>query len=510
MERPFLMGSETEYAVSGRQHGKIIPPEVLADWVAGAVRAESQYVQDVESRTGVFLANGGRLYTDINGHPEYATPECSTPQQIAAYDKAGERILTRVAKRVAEQYKVNMAVTKNNVGVLSPDSVTWGNHESYLSWIPLTQVADYIVPHLVTRLPFSGAGCLSAHRDGFGFELSQRARHLVRVTGGETTHDRAIFCTRVRKQSDRSGDGWTRAHLIGKDSQRAPLGTYLTFGTTGLLFYMLNQGYTPRGNLQLANPVAAVRSVSLDPYLKKPLPLADGRQLTPLEIQHAYLADCEAFAASHPLPEWGRELLVNWRATLTLLARDVKQLAGKLDAYTKLVLYDHELSRAGYAWSDLQRALNLLTRLRHEHPERVVHALVTQDANVLSAEQRPALASAEALVKAAGPLALDQLRFLLRLQVLDLRYHELGGLYDEFAQAGHAYAIVLTDEQIESATCNAPPGGRAARRGELVKQHHADAHWAAGWQSVFNRTTGEAIDLSNPFDRQGKPTTMTV
>jgi len=51
---------------------------------------------------------------------------------------------------------------------------------------------------------------------------------------------------------------------------------------------------------------------------------------------------------------------------------------------------------------------------------------------------------------------------------------------------------------------------RAARRGELVKQHHADAHWMAGWQMVVNRTTGEAIDLSNPFDTQGKPTTMKV
>jgi hypothetical protein len=273
---------------------------------------------------------------------------------------------------------------------------------------------------------------------------------------------------------------------------------------------MLNQGYTPRSKLQLANPVAAVRSVSLDPYLQKPLAMADGRQLTPLEIQQAYLADCEAFAAEHPLPDWGRELLVNWGAVLTLLSRDVRQLAGKLDAYTKLVLYDHELSRAGYSWNDLRSAVALLSRLRHEHPEHVVHALITQDSKSLPPEQHPALASAESLVKSSRPLALEQLRFLLRLQVLDLRYHELGGLYDEFAQAGHAYSIILTDEQIESATTTAPPGGRAQRRGELVKQHHADAHWTAGWQLVSNRTTGESIDLSNPFDSQGKPTTMKV
>src|SRR5688572_26197507 len=191
MQRPFLMGSETEYAVSGRAGGNVLPPEILADWLAGAVRHECRWLQDIESRTGVFLENGGRLYTDINGHPEYATPECSTPREITAYDKAGERLLARVAGCMAAGRKVEMAVTKNNIGSLSPDSVTWGNHESYLSWIPLTQAAEYLVPHLVTRLPYAGAGRLSSHADGFGFELSQRARHLVRVVGAETTHDRA-------------------------------------------------------------------------------------------------------------------------------------------------------------------------------------------------------------------------------------------------------------------------------------------------------------------------------
>ncbi len=508
MLRPFLMGSETEYAVSGRVGGKIMPPEVLADWLAGAVRHECRWLQDIESHSGVFLENGGRLYTDINGHPEYATPECSTPREIAAYDKAGERLLLRVAQRMAAGRHAQLAVTKNNIAALAPDSVTWGNHESYLAWIPLTQAAEYLVPHLVTRLPYAGAGRLSTHAEGAGFELSQRARHLVRVVGAETTHDRAIFCTRVRKNSDRSGEGWTRAHLISKDSQRAPLGVYLTFGVTGLLFWMLNQGFVPREPVKLANPVAALHAVSLDPHLRRPLTLADGRQLTPIEIQRRYLADCEAFATSHELPPWGLEVLMHWRAVLSVLSEDPLRLAGKLDAYTKLAMYEHQLQRAGHTWAQVQQALVLQARLRQACPEGMLQALVMQDPGALAAEHRPLYSAALAMVQANGDGALDHLRFALRLQVLDLRYHELGGLYDELHDAGHADAVILDAAAIENALTTPPAGHRAARRGELVRLHHGDSHWAAGWQTVVNRTSREGFDLSNPFDSKGLPITL--
>jgi hypothetical protein len=304
--------------------------------------------------------------------------------------------------------------------------------------------------------------------------------------------------------------GWTRAHLISKDSQRAPLGIYLTFGTTGLLFWMLNQGFRPRKPLVLANAVTAVHAVSLDPHLHKPLPMADGRQLTPIEIQRHYLADCEAFALTHELPAWGAEVLSHWRAVLSVLSEDPLRLAGKLDAYTKLAIYEHQCRRAGYEWPDVQRAMLLLSRLRQGYPERVVQALITHDASVLSAEHQPLLASAAALVEASGPAALDQLRFVLRLQVLDLRYHELGGLYDELLEAGHAEAVILDAATIEAALTTPPGGNRALRRGELVRAHHADAHWTAGWQTVYNRTSGEGIDLSDPFDARGKQMTVKV
>ena len=41
----------------------------------------------------VLLRNGGRLYLDVAGRPEYATPGCSSVPDLVVRDKAGERIL---------------------------------------------------------------------------------------------------------------------------------------------------------------------------------------------------------------------------------------------------------------------------------------------------------------------------------------------------------------------------------------------------------------------------------
>src|SRR5436190_894514 len=49
-----------------------------------------------EIKSDLVLSNGARFYND-HAHPEYSTPECTTLHQIAAQDKAGERILAQRA-----------------------------------------------------------------------------------------------------------------------------------------------------------------------------------------------------------------------------------------------------------------------------------------------------------------------------------------------------------------------------------------------------------------------------
>jgi hypothetical protein len=436
---------------------------------------------------------------DSGGHPEHATPECATPTEVALYDKAGERLFELARQRVARNHLgTTVTVAKNNVGPIQADETTWGCHESYTSWERADKAAEQLVPHVVSRLIYAGAGCLSGRDGAVGLELSQRARHLRQVIGSDTTSNRPIFCTRLRKASDHGPGNWTRAHLIAKDSQRAPFGIYLTFGTTGLLFLMMNDGWKVGQGLALADPVKAAQTISCDPWLRARVPLADGRKLTALEIQETYLEQCERAVQSGGFPAWAPELLRHWSATLAALRAEPLQLADRLDPYCKLLVFGHELQRVGYSWADLHGALATLAQLRRRYTADVMRALLSETPWSLPKEAREQHAAAAVEARANQPGVLDRLRFAIRLQALELNYHELGGLYDRLADAGQVRPVVLTADDVERATHEAPTGGRAAVRGDYVKTCSGDG-WLCDWRYVYHTPTRLFVDMRNPF-----------
>jgi hypothetical protein len=494
--KPFLMGSETEYALAGRTADGLMDPDDLYDLLSEALQRQRAWVLDHEGHQGMYLEHGGRLYLDYGSHPEHCTAECFTPEQVACHDKAGEHLL-RLAALGAEAARPGLRVTvvKNNLDPVDPDAITYGTHESYTCWAPAEEAGPQLLAHLVSRVLYAGSGGLTAHAQGVGFELSQRARHLVQDVGTDTTSNRAIFCTRTRTENDCSADGWTRIHLIGKDSQRAPFGIYLTFATTGLLVEMLNRGHAVGKGLALADPVNALRQISRDPGLRLKVGLADGRRYSALEIQSAYLAECERAVQHGGMPEWAAEALRHWRETLAELERDPRRLADRLDPYCKLLIYEHELLRADLDWPDLRAALARLAVLRERFSEQTVRAVLSEDTSQLPAEMSGEFGDALAEARKAG---LERLRFAVRLQALDFHYHELGGLYDRLRAAGRVRDVVLAPGDVEQASREPPAGGRAAVRGAWIREHREDG-WRGDWQFLWHPGSGRCVDLRDPF-----------
>jgi hypothetical protein len=495
--KPFLMGTEAEYAVSGADGAVPLAAETVYALLSDAVRRQHRWAADANGRNAVYLENGGRLYLDSGGHPEYATPECPGPAEAAAHDKAGEFLLARARDLVrAARPGLRLTVVKNNLDPVEPDAATWGCHESYTSWAPLDAAAPVLVPHLASRVVYAGAGCLSAAAEG-GFELSQRARHMAVVLGHDTMQQRALFCLRIRKPSDFSRGGWVRAHLIAKDSQRAPFGIYLTLGVTGLLFALLNEQRPVGRGLALADPLRALRAFSCDPWLRTRAALADGRKLTALEIQECYLSECERALVGAGLPGWAGEVVRAWRDTLADLARDPLRLAGRLDPYCKLHVLGHELRRAGRTWAELRAGLAALARLRRVFPPEVVGAVLDGDPGRLAGPAREAYSRALA---EAGPGELP--RLAVRLQALDLSYHELGGLHDRLAEAGRLEAVVLSAGDAERASREPPAGARAALRGAEIRALPPGAGWVADWRFLYHPPTRTYVDLRSPFQTE--------
>jgi proteasome accessory factor A len=498
--KPFLMGSETEYAVAGQGPQGAVDPDVLYNLLAAAVREERRSVPDRGGYRGMYLENGGRFYLDYGSHPEYATPECFTPAQVACHDKAGEALLELARRRVMrERPGLEVTVVKSNLDPVLPDDVTFGTHESYTCWVPAEVVAPQMLPHLASRVIYAGAGGLSGFFHGDGFELSQRARHIVTAVGHNTTGDRALFGTRIRKESDCGTNGWVRVHLIAKDSQRAPFGIYLTFATTGLLIETINRGHVVGRGLALADPVEALHAFSRHPWLGARERLVNGKEMTALEIQFCYLEECERAVQRGGLPEWAPEALRHWRQTLEDLSKDPLRLARRLDAYCKLLVYEHELLRAGYDWQDLREALSKLALLRSVYEDAVVAAVIAGSPAGLSAEECLAYGQALSERGAGGDRELERLRFAVRLQALDVHYHELGGLYDRLREARRVEQVVVGSGDVAAATLEPPAGGRAAVRGHWIRDHAGEGDWSGDWQYLWHPPSQRCLDLRDPF-----------
>lgn len=503
MARPMLMSAETEYSVSGKLHGRRQDPTTFFEPLRAAVCSEHRWMPDSQSRgsMGVFLENSARFYLEINGHPEYAQAEANTPLEVAAHDKAGERILQQAAQLAMQRHPgMELSIVKNNLDTYFPDHVTFGTHESYTCWdFPAAPAA--LLPHLASRIIFTGSGCLSGRPGGIGFELSQRARHIVHSVGNETTNERPLFCTRLRKRIDQSGQGYVRAHLISRDSVRLPLGTYLAFGTTGLLFHHLNQRRVTGSKLSLKSPVDALQSFSLDPWLRARVRLLDGREMTAIDIQQALLDECSAWQHHADVPDWAEEVLQHWAWTLDNLRRDPLRLADRLDAYLKLAVYTNQVERAGYRWTEIRDALRDLQLARATFPAAVMANLFEDSNPSLLPEHAEKLPVARRTFQNREPL----MRFTSGLQILDYRYHILGDWCDDLIAAGQATHAPVTNDLIATAVTHAPPGNRAFRRGELVREHSGARDWLCDWASVFRHDGTEGFDLSDPFSNTMPP-----
>src|SRR5205809_175658 len=144
-----------------------------------------------EIKSDLVLSNGARFYND-HAHPEYSTPECTTLQQIAAQDKAGERILAECARRRNQKlppgYEVRLY--KNNTDFAGH---SYGCHDNYLMTrdIPWDRIVAGVLPFLVTRQIFSGAGKMgiegeSSQGDPGSYQISQRADFFSVVVSIDT------------------------------------------------------------------------------------------------------------------------------------------------------------------------------------------------------------------------------------------------------------------------------------------------------------------------------------
>ncbi|MFW5933834.1 MAG: Pup--protein ligase [Actinomycetota bacterium] len=403
-----IFGIENEYGVTCTFEGqRRLSPDEVARYLFRRVVSWGR-------SSNVFLENGARLYLDVGSHPEYATPECDSPHQVVVHDRAGERIVEQLVlaaeQRLAEEgIAGRIALFKNNT-----DSAgnSYGCHENYLTARvgEFQRLAEALIPFLVTRSVFAGAGKVLQTPRGAVFSLAQRAEHIWEGVSSATTRSRPIINTRDEPHAD--AERYRRLHVIVGDSNMSEYTSWLKVATCDLVLRMFEEQAVMR-DLTLDNPIRAIREISHDLTGTRRIRLANGREMSALDIQQLYLERVERFVqASHEADEEAKRVVAEWRHVLEHLVSDPMALGRQLDWVAKY---------------------QLIERYRDKHDLPLGHP---------------------------------------RVQLLDLAYHDVvrdRGLYHLLARQGRMQRL-LDDDEVERAVHEPPAGTRAALRGRFVRE----------------------------------------
>lgn len=311
------------------------------------------------------LANGARLYHD-HGHPEYSTPECRSLFDLVAHDRAGARIVGECARNYRERTGHEVSVYKNNVDY---HGMSYGCHENFLisRELPFGQLVYGLLPFLVTRVIYAGAGKVGAEdgSEGVTYQLAQRADFFDELMSVDTLHRRPLINTRDEPHAQR--ERWRRLHLICGDANLSEFATALKVGATALTLGALEAGYGPPGRLR--DPLRALRELSRNPNGPWLVEFDDGTTVPAIEIQRAYLGAARELAAGRDEEtDW---ILKEWERVLDDLEADPRGAADRLDWAAKRELLASFMEAEDLNWEDdLELLRSLELEYHHLHPER--------------------------------------------------------------------------------------------------------------------------------------------
>lgn len=347
-----IFGIETEYGVTCTFEGqRRLSPDEVARYLFRRVVAWGR-------SSNVFLRNGARLYLDVGSHPEYATAECDDIPTLIAQDRAGERILEGLVidaeQRLREEgIAGDIYLFKNNT-----DSAgnSYGCHENYLvsRQGDFQKLADTLIPFLVTRQIIAGAGKVMQTPRGAVYCVSQRADHMWEGVSSATTRSRPIINTRDEPHAD--ADLFRRLHVIVGDSNMSETTTMLKVGATDLILRMCESSTVMR-DMTLANPIRAIREISHDVTGTRTVSLANGRELSALQMQTEYLEKALDFADRHELradaSSMTARVLDLWERTLTAITTGVLDpVEREIDWVIKKRVIDRYCERHGLDLAD--------------------------------------------------------------------------------------------------------------------------------------------------------------
>ena len=355
---------------------------------------------------------------------------------LIAHDKAGERILQQCADRRSQKLNKDVILYKNNTDYKGH---SYGCHDNYLMRrdIPFDYLKESLIPFLVTRQIFAGAGKLGIESEkGMispgSYQISQRADFFQVEASVDTMHKRPIFNTRDEPHAD--PQKYRRLHGIAGDANMSEYSTALKIGSTALVIDLIELRLIP-DNFAVIEPTEAIKEISRDQTYRWQFRLKDGKTTTAIDLQRQYLE----LAKQHLDPNNGETdwILAEWEAILNQLEQEPMELVDRIDWVAKKWLLTTFVEEEGIKWDDPW------------------------------------------------------------LQSLALQYHDIdpeNGLYYALEMQGSMRRVV-TDDQINHAIHNPPKDTRAYFRGKSIDKFTNQME-SVQWDHVTFNLNGKVVSVN--------------
>jgi hypothetical protein len=264
------------------------------------------------------------------GHLEISTPETLTPRDMLVYEKAGERIVDLARMKLEEFHNVKVSAFKNNT---DPDGVSYGSHENYCVPRALDFPGAYVksmVPHLVSRIAFCGAGDFIDRR----YVLSPCAYLTSELISGGNLSNTGILHTRDEPHADPTK--WRRLHVIIGDALMSEWSIYLRAWTTTGILQLMEDGHledAPALKEPLRDMWHMVEQLAPEQWR---IETTNGKWMSPMDIQRYYLAKFEKHGLVTTAEE--KEALSTWEWILDKLDQgDITALKRKVEWIMRLI-----------------------------------------------------------------------------------------------------------------------------------------------------------------------------
>ncbi len=265
-------------------------------------------------RNDGFLRNGSRIYICTGGHLEIATPECRNAFEVLKYDKAAELYMQIGVEQANERYRKKLRKRGNDSAYIQcwkanveiDKRYSRGTHESYLvERRKFVGKENLLIPFLVLRKIFFGAGGFIAEKEGLRYVISPKAMVSKRVLT-ESPSQWPILSTRDEPLSTKDK---YRVHITSGEGVRSEVTRLLNNALTSYVLDAIETGKLSHVE-EIWNPLQTFKDISANTEGDWRIKLSNGRTELAIDYLEAnYLAVIEDLFEEREVSYWDKYVL---------------------------------------------------------------------------------------------------------------------------------------------------------------------------------------------------------